>query len=110
MLDIILDYRFGKENSSSDIYKNILDVDLLIIDDLGTEYMNSIKFTELFNVINTRLLNQNTRITKTIISTNLNLQNLFSTYDERIVSRLVGSYNICRFFGDDIRFNQNRGV
>ena len=110
MLDTILNYRFGKDTSSTDIYNNILDVDLLIIDDLGTEYMNSMKFTELFNVINTRLLNQNSHITKTIISTNLNLQNLFSTYDERIVSRLVGSYNICRFFGDDIRFNQNREV
>ena len=68
--------------------------------------MNSLKFTELFNIINTRLLNQNNHITKTIISTNLSLQNLFSAYDERIVSRLVGYYNICRFFGDDLRFKK----
>ena len=103
MLDTIIDYRFGKENVPKNIYQNLLDVDLLIIDDLGTECMNSMKFTELFNIINTRLLNQNNHITKTIISTNLSLQNLFNTYDERIVSRLIGSYNICRFFGDDIR-------
>ena len=104
MLDTIIDYRFGRTSNSVDIYKNILEVDLLIIDDLGTEYMNAIKFTELFNVINTRLLNQNNHITKTIISTNLSLQNLHATYDERIFSRLVGYYNLCRFFGDDIRF------
>ena len=102
MLDSIIDYRFGKTDNS--IYNNLLDVDLLIIDDLGTECMNSMKFSELFNIINTRLLNQKNKPTKTIISTNLNLQNLLKNYDERIVSRLIGNYNICRFFGDDIRF------
>lgn len=101
MLDTIINYRFGKTDGS--IYNSLLDVDLLIIDDLGTECMNNMKFSELFNVINTRLLNQNHKITKTIISTNLNIQNLFKNYDERIVSRLIGNYNICRFFGDDIR-------
>ncbi len=104
MLDSIIDYKFGKENSSDNIYTNTLTVDLLIIDDLGTENINALKFAELFNIINTRLLNQNNHITKTIISTNLNIDNLFKNYDERIVSRLVGYYNICRFFGDDIRF------
>lgn len=103
MLDTIMDFRFGKENVSKDIYDNLLNVDLLIIDDLGTECINNMKFSELFNIINTRLLNNN-KVTKTIISTNLSLDNLFSTYDERIVSRLVGNYNICYFFGNDIRF------
>ena len=101
MLDTIIDYRFGKTDGS--IYNSLLDVDLLVIDDLGTECMNNMKFSELFNVINTRLLNQNRKVTKTIISTNLNIQNLFKNYDERIVSRLIGNYDICRFFGDDIR-------
>lgn len=104
MLDTIIDYRFGKTENS--IYNNLLNVDLLIIDDLGTECMNNMKFTELFNVINTRLLNQNNKITKTIISTNLNIQNLFKNYDERIVSRLIGHYNICRFYGEDIRLKK----
>lgn len=104
MLDEIIDYRFGKKDSF--IYDNILNADLLIIDDLGTENLNSLKFTELFNVINTRLLNQNNHITKTIISTNLSLNNLFQNYDERIFSRLVGYYNICRFYGEDIRINK----
>lgn len=102
MLDTIIDYRFGKTDNS--IYNNLLDVDLLIIDDLGTECMNNMKFTELFTVLNTRLLNSNNKVTKTIISTNLNIQNLFKNYDERIVSRLIGNYNICRFYGEDIRF------
>ena len=60
------------------------------------------KLVELFNLLNTRLLNSK----KTIISTNLSLQTLFDTYDERIVSRIVGNYDICYFFGEDIRFKK----
>ena len=104
MLDSIIDYRFGKKDSFP--YDSLLNVDLLIIDDLGTESLNNMKFSELFNILNTRLLNQNHHITKTIISTNLSLNNLFKTYDERIFSRLVGYYNICRFFGEDLRYKK----
>ena len=104
MLDTIIDYKFNKNNVSDTTYKNFLEVDLLIIDDLGTESMNNIKFAELFNIINTRLLNQNNKSLKTIISTNLGLPMLNKTYGERITSRLVGNYNICRFFGEDLRF------
>lgn len=104
MLDSILDYRFGKNDNFN--YNDLLNVDLLIIDDLGAESLNNMKLSELFNILNTRLLNQNNHITKTIISTNLSLNNLFKTYDERIFSRLVGYYNICRFFGEDLRYKK----
>jgi hypothetical protein len=77
-----------------------------VIDDLGTETMNSMKFTELYKIINTRLLNQNGRTLKTIISTNLDLKGLFNTYDERLVSRFIGYYDIYRFYGDDIRLKK----
>ncbi len=105
MLDSIIDYRFGKKNTQN-ICDHIYSANLLIIDDLGTETTNSMKSTELFNIINTRLLNDANNNTKTIISTNLNMKNLYDTYDERIVSRFVGHYNICRFFGEDIRFKK----
>ncbi len=104
MLDSIIDYKFGKKTNN--IIDSINTVDLLIIDDLGTESPNSLKITELFNIINTRLLNQNNKITKTIISTNLTLQDLYNTYEERIVSRIIGNYNACYFFGDDIRIKK----
>ena len=96
------------KKNSSDILEHILNVDLLIIDDLGTETMNTMKFTELFTIINTRLLNQSSKITKTIISTNMDLKDIFTIYNERIGSRLVGNYNICRFFGDDIRLKSKK--
>lgn len=105
MLDALISELFDK-NGDGSFSKSLLSVDLLVIDDLGTETMNSMKFTELYKIINTRLLNQNGKITKTIISTNLDLQGLFNTYDERIVSRFIGNYNIYRFFGDDIRFKK----
>ena len=107
MLDNIISARFDKEQSSSFI-DNLLSVDLLIIDDLGTETMNSMKFTELFTIINNRLLNQNNKITKTIISTNLDLKSIFRIYNERIGSRIAGHYSIYRFYGEDIRLKSKK--
>lgn len=106
MLDDIIDYKFGK--TSNNVVSTINTVDLLIIDDLGTETKNSLKLTELFNIINSRLLNQNNVITKTIISTNLSLQDLYDTYEERILSRIIGNYEACYFFGDDIRIKTRK--
>ena len=109
LLESVIDFKMNRQkNLNNDFYQSILECDLLIIDDLGTECINNMKFSELFNIINSRLLNSNNKITKTIISTNLNLDNLFSTYDERIVSRLVGNYNICHFFGEDLRFKNKQ--
>lgn len=105
MLDNIIDYRFGKSDLS-EFYNNIINVDLLIIDDLGAEALNSFKHSELFNIINSRLLFQNNHITKTIISTNFNMNNLMDTYNERIFSRIASYYNVCRFFGEDIRLSK----
>ena len=70
--------------------------------------MNSMKFSELFTIINARLLNQNNKITKTVISTNLSISTLADSYGERIVSRFIGNYNICYFFGDDIRLKKRK--
>lgn len=106
LLDTIIDYKFGKHDVPKEAYDNICNVDLLIIDDLGTESINGYTISELFNLLNSRLLNQNHRITKTIISTNLSLNDLFTTYEERIVSRIGGCYNICKFYGDDIRLKK----
>ena len=108
MFDEINDVKFGRENAKFDLYENLLNVDLLIIDDLGTEKISDSKITELFTIINTRLLNQNHKITKTIISTNLNVDELFKTYTTRIGSRLAGSYRFLRFFGEDLRFKKSK--
>ena len=69
-------------------------MDLLIIDDLGTENINSMTVSELFTILNTRILNLNNKPTKTIISTNLSIEQIFKMYEERIGSRIAGYYNL----------------
>ncbi len=108
MLDNLIADLFAKPENQTGISNNLLTVDLLVIDDLGTETMNSMKFTELYKIINTRLLSQNGKPLKTIISTNLDLKGLFNTYDERLVSRFIGYYDIYRFYGDDIRLKKQK--
>ena len=101
LLDKMVDYKFkyNKSESEREEYDKIFDVDLLIIDDLGTESMNSAKFSELFNILNTRLLKNK----KILVSTNLTPQDIKREYEERIFSRFVGDFLICRFVGEDIR-------
>ena len=101
LLDKIVDYKFkfNKTEAEREEYEKIFDVDLLILDDLGTEAMNSAKFSELFNILNTRLLKNK----KILISTNLTPQEIKREYEERIFSRFVGDFIICRFVGEDIR-------
>lgn len=107
LLESVIDYKMSKQKNSLDnIYQSVLKADLLIIDDLGTESLNSMKLSELFTIINTRILNLNHKVTKTIISTNLNINEIFSKYEERIGSRIAGYYDIYCFFGDDIRFKK----
>ncbi len=107
LLENIIDYKMNKQKYlDSNFYNSILETDLLIIDDLGTENLNSMKLSELFIILNTRLLNSNNKVTKTIISTNLSINDIFKFYEERIGSRIVGNYDIYYFFGDDLRFRK----
>ena len=110
LLETVIDNKMNKYKTSSqdNFYKNVLECDLLIIDDLGTECLNSMKLSELFTILNTRLLNLNNKVTKTIISTNLHINNIFKNYEERIGSRIAGFYDIHYFFGDDLRFKNKK--
>lgn len=105
LLENIIDNKFNKykTNNTNDFNNQVLNVDLLIIDDLGTECINNMKLSELFPILNSRSLNLNNKITKTIISTNLSIEKIFSVYEERIGSRIAGFYDIYYFFGDDLR-------
>lgn len=83
-------------------YEQLFEVDLLIIDDLGTESANSFTISEFYNIINSRILKDKC----TIISTNIKLSEIASFYNDRIDSRLKGHYRIMRFFGPDIRWER----
>ncbi|MDP4146564.1 MAG: ATP-binding protein [Bacillota bacterium] len=93
--------RFNEDDGTlEDLLTNC---DLLIIDDLGTEQVNDFSKTELFNLLNKKLLASK----KMIVSTNFTLEDLSRTYSERITSRLFGSFNLCKFYGEDIRVKKN---
>lgn len=94
--------KFSKNPSESDVYTagRLTDCELLILDDLGTEFITDFSASELFRLLNTRLLNGK----RTIISTNLSLSDIKRVYSERTFSRIVGSFIILQFSGKDIRF------
>lgn len=101
VFNILEEYKFNKDKTAEAKEKVdlLFDVDLLIIDDLGTEFINSYTSSEFFNILNTRLLEKK----KTLISTNLGMNELFNTYSARVTSRIWGQYKVLEFFGDDIR-------
>lgn len=92
-------FHYDTEEEMKDMYQYILDCDLLIIDDLGTELNNTFVSSQLFYCINERLL----RKKSTIISTNLSMTMLRDTYSDRISSRIISQYSIIPLYGDDIR-------
>lgn len=81
------------------------DCDLLVLDDLGTEFVTQFTISSLYNLINARILSGK----PTIISTNLSASDLERTYDQRITSRLTSDYTMLRFIGEDIRRQKKRG-
>lgn len=81
------------------------DVDMLVIDDLGSELITDPRQSDLFNIINTRYLNQKS----TIISTNLTFTQLTELYSDRITSRIIGQYTRLKFIGEDIRKQKKYG-
>ncbi len=92
--------RFGRGASPHDDTLGLLNTcDLLIIDDLGAEFVTQLSTAILYDIINTRLL----RSKPTIISTNLTSVGLEQKYTDRIVSRLSGSYTWVPFEGHDMR-------
>ncbi|MDD2572902.1 MAG: ATP-binding protein [Bacillota bacterium] len=101
LFKILEEYRFRPKDTApdQDTLDFILTCDLLIIDDLGTELTNSFTKSELFNIINTRLLERK----KTIISTNFQPDELLETYGQRVFSRLSEPYRALEFYGHDLR-------
>ncbi|BAK81892.1 ATP-binding protein [Candidatus Arthromitus sp. SFB-rat-Yit] len=83
----------------------LIQCDLLIIDDLGTENQNKLYPSIFFNFINKKLfLNK-----KMIISTNFTLRDLQQTYSDRIFSRIIGNFKVYNFFvHEDIRIQQKQ--
>ena len=93
---------FYHNSDYENINQHIADCDLLIIDDLGTELVNSFTNSQLFIILNERILQRKS----TIISTNLSLDDIKSLYSERTFSRISSHYTMIRLVGDDIRIQK----
>ncbi|MBE7054090.1 MAG: DNA replication protein DnaC [Ruminococcaceae bacterium] len=98
------DYKFGKIDRESNqfLFDLIYDCDLLIIDDLGTEFNTQYTQAAFFDILNTRI-NEGK---KTIISTNLSFEELRDMYSPRTASRIAGVFTLLHIFGEDIRIKK----
>lgn len=93
--------KFGREEgdgASSDVDR-VLNCDLLILDDLGTEMTTAFVQSALYQIVNTRLMEKRS----TIISTNLSPEKLAQRYTPQIASRIEGEYELLPFVGEDVR-------
>lgn len=91
-----------KDVDAQNMYEYIFSCDLLIIDDLGTEFTNAFVASQFFTCINERLLNRRS----TIISTNLSFDTMADLYTERSFSRITSNYTLLKLIGDDIRLKK----
>ena len=105
LFDILEKNKFRKgedDYETGEQFNGILNCDLLIIDDLGTELNNAFISSQLYLCINERYLSKKS----TIISTNLSLDELNRMYSERIFSRITSNYKLLKIVGDDIRLKK----
>lgn len=103
LFELLTDQQFGRTSQfSAADYRNIFDCDLLIIDDLGTEAINTMTTSQFSSCLNERSLNHKS----TLISTNLELTELATYYSERIFSRIFNNFTVLHLFGNDIRIQK----
>ena len=110
LFDIITEYKikaFKEDAFNDDRYQSIFSVELLIIDDLGTEPLSDARYAELLNILNIRQSRDTISACKTIISTNMGPKKLFELYSERIASRINGLFDRHLLAGRDIRSMSN---
>ena len=105
MFNIISSERMGKAENiyHSAKIEDLITTELLIIDDLGTESPTVSRYAEFLEILNKRKELNGKRPCKMIISTNLTPKEIYGHYSERIGSRILGEFVICRFIGEDIR-------
>ncbi len=92
-----------EEEQAAYAMRQISDAELLIIDDLGTEFVTSYTAAAAFDLLNTRQL----RGKSTVLSTNLNSEALEKIYSKRFTSRIWGSFEIIPFIGQDLRMQKH---
>ena len=87
------------DDTVRELRERILDSDLLVIDDLGSELANTMTVSDLFYILEKRMTGKRS----TIISTNLGLNRMRDIYSERITSRIQSRFDILPLYGRDMR-------
>ena len=95
--------QFSRNKEDNNTEQTLTECDLLIVDDLGTEFTTQFSSKALYNLFNSRLLLGK----PIIINTNLTLKELEDTYTQRFVSRIIGEAHRLDFFGRDVRLLKN---
>ncbi len=98
-------HRPGEDAEAPSDAEYIMDCDLLIIDDLGSETVTQYRISQFFYCLNERLIGSK----PTIISTNLPINELRTVYTERIASRIISNYTVYPLYGEDIRYLKKFG-
>lgn len=93
--------KFSPGQSMEETHSALTSCDLLILDDLGSEFITSFDISCLYHILNTRI----NRGLPTIISSNLPPEQLVSNYNERIASRIRGCFELFPFQGHDQRIS-----
>ena len=88
-----------KYDSEQDVFNSLIKCDLLIIDDLGTEFMSQFSIAAVYNIFNSRILSGK----PIILNTNLTMTELLNAYSQRFISRVMGACDRLDFIGEDIR-------
>ena len=94
--------QFSRNKENNNTEQTLTECDLLIVDDLGTEFSTQFSSKALYNLFNSRLLLGK----PIIINTNLNLAELEKLYTQRFVSRIIGEARRLDFFGEDVRLKK----
>jgi DNA replication protein DnaC len=96
-IDLIEAEHFGRQKGNT--LQDLLNVDFLILDDVGSEFKTEFTESTLYNLINSRI----TAMKPTIVSTNLTKEQFELRYNTRIVSRVMFNYHLIPFCGEDVR-------
>ncbi len=92
-------FKYQGDSALERVIKMLYETPVLIIDDLGTEFITSYTSAALFDILNSRLMDKKS----TVISTNLSMNDLGKLYSPRVQSRILGEYTLLKFDGTDIR-------
>lgn len=98
-LDLIRLHKFDDQEAYMAGIQRLYDADLIILDDLGAEKVTEFAAQELFSLINARM----NRRRPMVVSSNLEPESFEETYGDRIASRLLNGFEVCRLVGEDVR-------